>query len=819
MAMGKQGVIAGNAFVVIGAIDATGQTLNTISRRLNSWGQSLAAIGAGMMGLGASMMAPIILSANAFVEYDNAMRKVEARSKGSASDMRLLRKEVRMLSEDLVFTASQIGNVAAQISQRGFSRRQVKQMLPGVTYLARGAGEGFNFEEDLSNAGALVTGTLRAFKMEASDAAHVADVYTAAVNNSNFTLLELIDGMKDASTVAERYNMSFEETVATLAMITAVNIPAESASKAVRNMYLRMSNPEHRRKFQENLQAMTGSTVDFMEAGTTNLRKLPDLLFEIGDAIEGLGTAQQGQLLGDLFGLRAMVSAGTVSEARVQWNKLYEQLNDVDDLAKRTADTMDKGLGGALNRLKSVLESIKISVILTLEKALMRVGGSLQEGLKGLRDWIDDNQEFIGGLTLAGAGLFAMGTALLGTGLGLQLAAFAVKGLAIPLAMLSNAASITIGLIGILYKALHSLFTIGITTFTAIATGVMLFTRSLMVLLIAIESVWMTLQVVGAGVGGLIALQSAFSALGAAASTVLGLVAGGAIIVAGVITAFFLLKRVVTDVVASMSAAFTTFWDHLKRIGTTMATSWTSMVRAFHLGDFEASFKIALQGMKVAWLQLIDALLSAWEKFRFELSKSRTGTFARTIAQVGDDLWTGLSFWGMKGKEMAKARAAYMKRTKERATKPGELWSRYQGYQQARDAVIKNEQAKLGEMTGEIDQRWAKKYLEDMGQGAMDAATEFGNTFGNLFNRFSKMFDPDEEMAKAEEGSKAAKETASVILPTAIEAVHRGTVAATKKYYENQRNAIEAKDAKLALMSKMDDKLADIRDRVDFGVI
>jgi len=200
--MTKGGVKAGRAFIVIGAVDRTAFVMRRIAAKMKAFAARMTALGQSMMMQSLLILVPAGLAVKKFAAFDDALKKVEARSKGTAAELQALRDQAKELGRTTSFTAVQVGELQSKLAQKGFGRSAIQEMTDDVLALARAAGEGG--EADAVQAADLLSGTLRAFKMEAEEAGRVADVFSFAVNNSNFTLQGLLDGMKKAAPVASK---------------------------------------------------------------------------------------------------------------------------------------------------------------------------------------------------------------------------------------------------------------------------------------------------------------------------------------------------------------------------------------------------------------------------------------------------------------------------------------------------------------------------------------------------------------------------------------------------------------------------------------
>lgn len=459
----KAGVKAGKAFVIIGAVDKTAMVMKRISAKMKAFAMRMQSLGQSMLTKSLALLIPTGIAVSRFAQFDDSMKKVEARSKGTAAELKALRDQAKELGRQTSFTAVQVGELQAKLSQKGFGRGQIKEMTDDVLALARAAGEGG--EGDAVMSADLISGTLKAFQMEAAEAGRIADVYTTAVNNSNFSLEGMLDGMAKVGPLANDMNLSLEETVATLASMTNLNISATESGTALQSFLARMSKGEFTGKFNKGLEKLTGATVQFRDA-EGNLRKPLDLMQDIGEATKDLGTAARADLLSILFGVRqfgkASASIGGVTDAMGLLHKLQKEARGE---AKKTAATMDSGLGGTFRILRSAVEGLGISIGEALEEPLQRLGPQITTFLNGLTEWIEKNKGLIV-LLVSTAAAVAL------TGVGLIVLAGTIKIVAGVIGILSVA-------VGVLKVAIIALISpIGLFILALAGIGTALYTLS-----------------------------------------------------------------------------------------------------------------------------------------------------------------------------------------------------------------------------------------------------------------------------------------------------------------------------------------------------
>lgn len=466
MAASAGGIKAGKAWVAIEAVDRTAFVLRRISQRFRTFGREMADLGRSVLTKSLLALTPAFLSSRLFAGFDDSMRKVEARSAGTASELGTLREQAKELGRTTAFTARQIAELQAKLAQKGFNRSQLVRMTDAVTFLARSGGDGMDLMEDAILASDLVSGTLRAFQMEAEQAGHVADVFTFAVNNSNFDLQSLIDTMKYASPIARQYGLSLEDTVSTVALLRDVNLDASTAGTAFRNMLLELSDAAGREKFNAALKKMTGNTINMVDAAG-NLRRLPDILFEIGEATKSLGTAERGNLLTQLFGKRAITAAMVAGGGKNPFSDFRKRMEDIDGIAKKTSDTMEAGLGGSFRMALSAIEGTAIALGEAIEGPFKAFVGVLTKIAGAMTSWIETNPDVVASITGVLIATAATGAVLITAGLAVKFLAFALGGLAL-----------VAKLVGVAFAVLTSPITLVVAAITAAGVAFFRFTES-----------------------------------------------------------------------------------------------------------------------------------------------------------------------------------------------------------------------------------------------------------------------------------------------------------------------------------------------------
>ena len=117
-------------------------------------------------------------------------------------------KSVVAIAEQSVFTATEAANALYFLGSAGLNAKAALQALNPVLQLATAT------QSDLAFSAEMIVGRLGQFNLEAEEAGRVANVMASGIANSQLTLQRLADFMPFAGTIAARFNLTIEQTIA-----------------------------------------------------------------------------------------------------------------------------------------------------------------------------------------------------------------------------------------------------------------------------------------------------------------------------------------------------------------------------------------------------------------------------------------------------------------------------------------------------------------------------------------------------------------------------------------------------------------------------
>jgi TP901 family phage tail tape measure protein len=671
------GIKAGRAFVTIDAIDKTGAILNRVSGNFMKWGNKMEAMGQKLLSRITLAMIPSAFGLNFYKNFDDTLRKVEARSNGTAEEMQALRDQARRLGKDSAFSAQQVGQLQDKLAQLGLNRAEIGAATPDVLGLARAAGEGG--PEDVQQAAEAVTGAIRGFKMGFDKTAEVASKMAVAANASNFTVQELATSMSYASTIANEFGVSFDETLSILSVWRNLNLDASTAGTAFRNILLEMSGRDGVGKFNEQLNEATGKTINFTER-LKNLKSPSKVLFEIGEAMKNLGSSQKGELLNTLFGKRAVVPALALSKGQNPFNDILSQIQNAgNNTHLTTAATMDKGIGGSWRRFIHTLQDVAITIGEILEPALMDLSKLAVTSMNNFIEWAGANRSVIitvvevtAAVTALGAGLMVAGVAfkliamlLTITAAGFTAVAVAVKlssvGYLVHLGVLIVAKAAYLGFraavmavnfvlaaLPIAVNAISTAMTVGISVIKSFASGCYTVFKAIQAIAdiadAALQAIALSLLVsttvayLSQGAAALVAaagtsvLTAAMAALQVVGMGVLGVILAVVLALGGFYALLLVVGPVAAIAFGLVRGAIQGIGEGMKgllpvaqgvfgyliaqgqAVAATLFRIFQGVNAAMAMGDMNAAWEVAILGLQVAWLEAVNIMKGGWDE-------------------------------------------------------------------------------------------------------------------------------------------------------------------------------------------------------------
>lgn len=335
---------------------AASTQMNSMSSNFQS---GLQGVGSTMTGAGkkltTAVTAPVIAMGTAAVKttsnFDKSMSKVQALSGATAKDFQTLRQKAKDMGATTRYSASEAADALGYMALAGWDTNQMVSGLDGVLNLAAAS------DMDLAQASDMVTDYLSAFGLEAKDATKMADQMAYAQAHSNTSTQQLGDAFGNCAATMASGGQTMETTTA---LLEAMANQGTKGSEAGTQLSAVMRDLTHK---MEDGAIQIGETSIAVQDQNGNFRSLIDIMADVENATNGMGTAERAAALSSVFTAHSIKGVNQILNEGVDTVADYEDaLYNCDGTAKEMADTLLNNLSGQLTILKSALEGLAIQI-------------------------------------------------------------------------------------------------------------------------------------------------------------------------------------------------------------------------------------------------------------------------------------------------------------------------------------------------------------------------------------------------------------------------------------------------------------------------
>ena len=369
------GLQAGMARVT-GAIEHAGQQATRVGGTLS------AGITAPLLGIGVAAVA-------AASDFQSNMKTLQAVSNATASQMSQLSDLAMQLGADMTLPGTSAGDAAeamTELTKAGISVEDTFGAVEGVLRLSAAA--------EIANAEAaeITANALNAFSLEGSQANRVADLLAASANASAADIGEMAAAMKMGATVFAAAGMPIEDLVTNISLMANAGIKGSDAGTSLKTMLMSLQSPT---KKAAGVMAELGISIYDAQG---NMLPMQSLVGQFSTKLAGLTQQQRNTALATIFGTDAVRAANVVLMAGSDaWGTMKDAVTQTGAAQELSAVKM-QGVGGALEGLKSTIESV-------LTSAALPFLGTIEGIIRQAGEWISKIGEINPNLIAMGAAI------------------------------------------------------------------------------------------------------------------------------------------------------------------------------------------------------------------------------------------------------------------------------------------------------------------------------------------------------------------------------------------------------------------------------
>lgn len=315
------------------------RSMGNVSRAAGGVVRGFLAIGAAVAGVQGLQGA-----IRTVADFSQEMSTVRAVTGATADEFNRLQLEARRLGVSTRFSATQAAEGMTFLSRAGFTVAETLEATESTLLLAQAGALG------LGEAADIASNVMRGFRLEVDQTNRIVDVLSFTANNANTTVSQLGEAMSFAAPVAAGLGVSLEETAAAIAVLSDAGIQGSRAGTGLTRVFIGLENPTARAR---DILRELGLTAEDVRVSQVGLSVAMERLAEAG--------LTTGQAL-EIFGQRGGPAFEVLADGIVSAQNMNRRLQDVDGTARRTANTMDQNLNGAMLRLRSATEGLIVTL-------------------------------------------------------------------------------------------------------------------------------------------------------------------------------------------------------------------------------------------------------------------------------------------------------------------------------------------------------------------------------------------------------------------------------------------------------------------------
>lgn len=358
--------------------EGMGQKLQDFGKSFSSIGEKMTiGITTPLVGLGTAVM-------KTTADFEAKMSGVKATLGAGTDDMKQLHDEAIKLGADTAFSASEAAEGMENLASAGFNTQEIMGAMPGMLNLAAAG------DLSIADASDIASSSLRGFGLQASDSAHVADVFAQVAADTNAQVSDLGEAMKYAAPVAHGFGLNIEETSAAIGEMANAGIKGSQAGTTLRSALTSLANPS--KQASEAMQSIGFNAFD----AQGKMLPLPQLIGNLQKSMSGLTQQQKEQKLATIFGTEALSGMQVLVEQGPDALKKEEDaLKSCTGAAQQMGNTKMDNLKGSVEQLKGSMETFGISIGEIVTPALRKLIDSITDTVNSFNNMSNSQKTMV----------------------------------------------------------------------------------------------------------------------------------------------------------------------------------------------------------------------------------------------------------------------------------------------------------------------------------------------------------------------------------------------------------------------------------------
>ena len=347
-----------------------GAHMQAVGKKMMEVGDRIAAVGTSLTQ---KLTVPLALAGGIavkkFAEVDKTMQLTNATMNNTAAQAELLDSAMKEAASNSTFGMSDAATATLNFARAGLSAEEAAAALAPAMNLAAGEGG----ELDTVSAG--LVATINGFHGSFDEAAHYADVFANACNNSALDIDSLSQAMSVAAPVFSAAGYSVNDAALYMGVMANAGIEADKAANSLKTGISRLVKPTDEAAAWMDKLGFSITNADGTMKDTVTVQK------ELHDAFTQLSEAEQIAAASAIFGKNQMAPwLALINTAPADVDALNDSLRKTGTTTEM-AEAMMGGFGGAIEKLKSSIDVAATSFGQALAPTLRKVADFIQKAV------------------------------------------------------------------------------------------------------------------------------------------------------------------------------------------------------------------------------------------------------------------------------------------------------------------------------------------------------------------------------------------------------------------------------------------------------
>jgi TP901 family phage tail tape measure protein len=417
--MSAGAVRAGGVFVEIGADPRKFfSALARVNKSLGNMGRSLASGGGKLAAAGIGMAAPIAAAVRQGAAFESTLLNIRASTGATSAQIDQIKASSMAMSQALGVGPTEAAQGMLELLKAGMS---LDAVLGGAGKTAlEFAKVG---EMDVAQAAVVMSDAMNVFKVS-SDVA--ANALSSAADASSTSIAQMSEAFSMSSAVAGLAGQSIEDLSATLAILANNGVKGSDAGTSVKTMLMRLMAPA-----DDAVGALDqlGLSVASFRGADGQMKPMVEIIGTLTQAMGGLDQTAKDDIFRRIFGADAIRAASILASEGVDgFNGMRDAMASALPVGEKYKLVMS-GLVGSFGIVLAAMQRMAIAITDAVAPALAGALPFITGFIDGLTKLATDNKEAVAAFAQFAVAAVAVGGAMVGLGISLQVTSFGFAGI------------------------------------------------------------------------------------------------------------------------------------------------------------------------------------------------------------------------------------------------------------------------------------------------------------------------------------------------------------------------------------------------------